>query len=368
MKKMFIVGPVDVFDDVLAVMGEQVVAHYGDDFVHLYTETQNLLRHVLGASGDVFLMSGPGTAGLDACMGSLLPTGEKVLIPVSGFFSDRLVAVAKGSGLGPVVEEFEWGTPVDPERLRKRFASEKGIAALAFVHHETSTGVLNPLDEIVGVAHDFGVPVIVDAVASAGGVPVDVDRLGIEFLVTVANKALEAPPGLSLVSVSKRAWELIDKGGPRNHGWYLDLRTWRDYATRWADWHPFPVTLPTSVVRALHVSLSRIQREGLEAHFARFANAAEKVRRGLREMGFSMLVEGRYACPVVSAVRARPEFPVSEMAAYLERERGLMIAGGIGPLRGKIFRIGHMGKATTQEYIDALLSAVRDFLRARGLA
>jgi len=368
MKKMFIVGPVDVFDDVLAVMGEQVVAHYGDDFVRLYRETQDLTRMVLGASGDVFLMSGPGTAGLDACMGSLLQTGEKVLIPVSGFFSDRLVAVAKGSGLEPVVEEFEWGAPVDAERLRKRLASEKGVAALAFVHHETSTGVLNPLDEIVGVAHEFGVPVIVDAVASAGGVPVDVDRLEIEFLVTVANKALEAPPGLSIVSVNKRAWELMDKGGPRHHGWYLDLRTWRDYATRWADWHPFPITLPTSVVRALHTSLLRIRREGLDNHFARFARAAEQVRQGLREMGFSMLVEGRYACPVVSAVRARPEFPVSEMAAYLEHERGLMIAGGIGPLRGKIFRVGHMGKATTQEYIDELLAAVRDFLHAKGLA
>jgi alanine-glyoxylate transaminase/serine-glyoxylate transaminase/serine-pyruvate transaminase len=368
MKKLFIVGPVDVFDDVLDAMGSQVIAHYGDDFVRLYHETLNMLRPIIGASGDVFVMAGPGTAGLDACMGSLLETGQRVLIPVSGFFSERLVAVARGSGLEPVVEEFEWGGPVDPDRVRGRLALEKDVAAVAFVHHETSTGVLNPLAEIADTAHDFGLPVIVDAVASAGGVPIDVDGLGIEFLVTVANKALEVPPGVAIVSVNKRGWELLDRGGPRHHGWYLDLRTWRDYATRWASWHPYPVTLPTSVVQALHTALTRIHREGLDNHFARFVTASETVRAGLREMGFTMMIEGEYACPVVSAVRARPEFRVGEMSAYLEKERGLMIAGGIGPLHGKLFRVGHMGKASTPEYIQELLSAVKDFLRLKGLA
>ena len=368
MKKLYIVGPVDVFDDVLEAMGSQVIAHYGDDFVRLYHEVQDLLRPIIGASGEIFLMPGPGTAGLDACLGSLLHTGQRVLVPVSGFFSERLATVAKGSGIDAVTEEFEWGTPVEAHRLRNRLAREKDIAALAFVHHETSTGVLNPLDEIVQVAHDAGIPVIVDAVASAGGVPIDTDGLGIEFLVTVANKCLESPPGVAIVAVSERGWELIDKTGPTGHGWYLDLRTWRDYATRWADWHPYPVTLPTNVIKALDVALKRIHSEGLEHHFARFVKASEAVRKGLREMGFTMLVEGRYACPVVSAVRACPKFDVAELSRFLEHERGIMIAGGIGPLKGKIFRVGHMGKASTQEYVDEFLAAVRDFLREKGLA
>jgi alanine-glyoxylate transaminase/serine-glyoxylate transaminase/serine-pyruvate transaminase len=367
MPKLFIVGPVDVFDDVLDAMGSQVIAHYGDDFVRLYREVQDMLRKVIGSSGDVFVIPGPGTAGLDACMGSLLRTGQRILVPVSGFFSDRLVAVAKGSGLEPVVEEFEWGSLVNPGKVRQRLAREKNIAALAFVHHETSTGVLNPLEEITKAAHEFGVPVIVDAVASAGGVPIDVDGLGIECLVTVANKALEVPPGVAIVSVNKHAWELMDRGGPRHHGWYLDLRTWRDYDTQWADWHPYPVTLPTSVVKALHVGLKRIHREGLDHHFARFVTASEAVRKGLKEMGFTLMVEGKHACPLVSAVRSRPEFPLAEMAAYLENERGLMIAGGIGPLKGKLFRVGHMGKAATAEYTDEFLAAVRDFLTTKGL-
>lgn len=367
MPKLFIVGPVDVFDDTLEAMGAQVVAHYGDDFVGLYRDTQDMLRKVLGASGDVFLMPGPGTAGLDACMGSMLQTGERVFVPVSGFFSDRLAAVAKGSGLEPVVEEFEWGAPVDPDKVRQRLAREKGIAAMAFVHHETSTGVLNPLEELAETAHDFGIPVIVDAVASAGGVPIDVDGWGVECLVTVANKALETPPGVGIVSVSKRAWERVDRGGPRNHGWYLDLKTWRDYDVRWADWHPYPVTLPTSMVKALNVGLKRILTGGLDRHFARFVAAAESVRQGLRQMGFTMVVDGEHACPVVSAVRARPEFSVAEMSAYLLKEHDLMIAGGIGPLHGKMFRVGHMGKAATPEYTDEFLSAVKDFLATKGL-
>ncbi len=368
MKKLFIAGPVDVFDDVLEAAGSQVVAHYGRDFVALYHRVQNHLRPLIGAStGDVFLMPGPGTAGLDACMGSLLQTGQRVLVPVSGFFGERLAAVARGSGLEPVTEEFAWGEPVDPDRIRQRLTREQDIAALAFVHHETSTGVLNPLAEIVAAAHEAGVPVIVDAVASAGGVPIDMDGLGIEFLVTVANKALESPPGLAIVAVSPRAWELMDEGGPRHHGWYLDLRTWRDYATRWADWHPYPTTMPTNVLKALDVALTRIQREGLERHFNRFVEASRRVRDGLRNLGFEMFVEGRYACPVVSAVRARPEFTVRELANYLRDERDIMIAGGLGPLAGKVFRIGHMGKATTQEYIDAFLLATEDFLREKGL-
>lgn len=368
MKRLFIPGPVDVSDDVLDAVGEQVVAHYGRDFVALYHRVQNLLRPLIGASGDIFLMPGPGTAGLDACMGSLLHTGQRVLVPVSGFFGERLAAVARGSGLEPVTEEFEWGTPADPARIGKRLRQERDIAALAVVHHETSTGVLNPLAEMVEAAHDAGVPVIVDAVASAGGVPIDMDGLGIEFLVTVANKALESPPGLAIVAVGPRAWELIDEGGPRYHGWYLDLRTWRDYATRWADWHPYPTTLPTNVLKALDVALTRIHQEGLEQHFARFVEASEQVRGGLRGLGFQMFVEGPFACPVVSAVRARPEFSVSELTAYLRDERDIMIAGGLGPLAGQIFRVGHMGKATTQEYIAAFLLAVEEFLREKGLA
>ncbi len=368
MKKLFIAGPVDVFDDVLAAAGSQVVAHYGRDFVALYHRVQNLLRPLIGSSGDIFLMPGPGTAGLDACIGSLLHTGQRILVPVSGFFGERLAAVARASGLEPVTEEFAWGTPVEPARIRKRLKQERGIAALAVVHHETSTGVLNPLAEIVAAAHDAGVPVIVDAVASAGGVPIDMDGLGIEFLVTVANKALESPPGLAIVAVAPRAWELMHEGGPRHHGWYLDLRTWRDYATRWADWHPYPTTLPTNILKALDAALTRIHQEGIDRHFARFVETSERVRGGLRDMGFEMFVEGQYACPVVSAVRARSEFSVSELTAYLRDERDIMIAGGLGPLEGQIFRVGHMGKATTQEYIDAFLRAMEDFLRMKGLA
>jgi alanine-glyoxylate transaminase/serine-glyoxylate transaminase/serine-pyruvate transaminase len=168
------------------------------------------------------------------------------------------------------------------------------------------------------------------------------------------------------MSVSARAWEMAE-ANPYKHGWYLDLKTWRWYIENWGDWHPYPTTMPTNNVAGLFQGLKNIFDTGLQAHYDSFNRAAARVREGMAEMGFTLFAEEAYAAPVISALNARPEFAIEELQNYLLEEHGLMTSRGLVELKGKIFRVGHMGLARGPAVIDALLSATRTFMEAKGL-
>jgi alanine-glyoxylate transaminase/serine-glyoxylate transaminase/serine-pyruvate transaminase len=258
------------------------------------------------------------------------------------------------------------GEPLDPGAIRRRLEQERDIQALAVVHLETSTGILNPVREVAGVAHEFDVPIVVDAVSSLGGVPLPVDEWGIDICVTVANKALGCPPGLAPLSVSRRAWDQMDRKAGRAHGWYLNLRVWKDYATNWASWHPYPTTLPTNNIVALITSLRHILADGLEAHYDRFIQASSGVRTGLMRLGFEMYTPEEHTSPLLSAVRGLPGMDIAEFRRYLQDEWRIMISGGLGALSGQIFRIGHIGKASSEGYSQHLLRGIETYLQIRG--
>ena len=364
--KLFIPGPCEVDDQVLAAMGQPVRRHYGPEWMELYNEIVALLQKVFQTENSVFIVPGSGSAGLDMAFGSLFNTGDTVLIGDNGFFGERLEAIAKGHGLRVTKFTSPLGEPLDPSKLKQALAEVPDAKAVAVVHHETGTTVLNPLEELARVARNAGVPVIVDAIASLGGVPLPVDDWGIDVCVTVPNKCLECPPGVALLSVSPSALEMVDRR-TKPRGWYLDLQVWRDFARKWSSWHPYPVTLPTNNILALRVNLRRILEQGLEAQYARYRQAAKSVRRGLEAIGFEMLVNGDWASPIATAVKARPEFPVDELVEYLAEQHGILVSGGLGPYEGKAFRIGHMGKASLPSYITEFLLAVEAFLRHKGL-
>jgi alanine-glyoxylate transaminase/serine-glyoxylate transaminase/serine-pyruvate transaminase len=364
--RLMIPGPVEAEDEVLAALAEPVLPHYGRRWLEIYRETIERLKQVFGTREDLFLMSGPGMAGLDAALGSLMRTGEKVVVLSNGFFGQRLGVVARGYGLDPRLVEAPLGRPIDPEDVRRVLSAEPDAQALAMVHLETSTGVLNPLQEIAAIAREFDVPIIVDAVSSMGGVPLPVDEWGIDVCVTVSNKCLACPPGIVLISVSQRAWDQIDGKGGRAHGWYLNLRTWKDYAINWASWHPYPTTLPTNNVVALLTSLRRILDQGLEAYYARHVEAAHTVRAGLERLGFELFMPEAHASPLITTVSGLPGMDIDDLRSYLEREWQLMIAGGLDELKGKIFRVGHMGKAASLEYAEWFLDGVAAYLRLQG--
>jgi len=364
--KLMIPGPVDVEEEVLAAMAGPVLPHYGQEWLNLYHEAVACLKQIFGTGNDLFLMAGPGTAGLDAALGSLTRTGEKVLVPANGFFGRRLAAIARSYGLEVRTVEAPAGQALDPEAVRRCLLAEREIQALAVVHLETSTGVLNPVREIAAVADEFGVPTIVDAVSSLGGVPLPVDEWHIDICVTVANKCLACPPGVAPVSVSQRAWEQIDRKGDRAHGWYLNLRTWKNYALDWASWHPYPTTLPTNNIVALLVSLRRILDGGLEAYYQRHVQAAQTVRARLKQLGFRMLTDEAHTSPLLTAMYGLPGMDIADFCRYLVDEWQIMISGGLDELRGQIFRVGHIGKAASADYTNRFLAGVEAYLRLRG--
>jgi len=194
--KLMIPGPVGVEDEVLAAMAEPVRAHYGPAWLEIYDETLERLKRIFGTQNNMLLLTGPGSAGLEAALGSLAGRGDKVLVAYNGFFGERMATIARSHGLEVRTVEAQLGQPVDPEAIRKLLAAERDIQAMAVVHLETSTGVLNPLQEIVTTAGEFGVPLILDAVSSLGGMPLPVDEWGIDVCVTVGNKCLAGPIGL----------------------------------------------------------------------------------------------------------------------------------------------------------------------------
>ena len=365
--RLFIPGPCQVSGEVLQAMAQPSVAHYGPDWIEFYQEVVGLLKLVFQTSNDLFIVPGPGSASTDMAIGSLLSPGETIVVGANGLFGERLGVIATACGLRVVSFTAPQGHPLDPEELERVLAREPDARAVAVVHHETTTTVVNPVRELAEVTHQAGLPIIVDAISSLGGIPLPVDEWSIDVCLSVANKCLECPPGLALISVGPRAWDLVDRNESQTHGWYLNLRTWRQFAVDWADWHPYPVTQPTHNVEALWTGLRRIVEEGLDARFARYRQAAWAVRQGMREMGFELLVEDAFASPVATAVSARPEFEVSELQEYLTEAHNILVAGGIGPLRGKIFRVGHMGEANTRPFLMELLFGVEMFLRQRGI-
>jgi alanine-glyoxylate transaminase / serine-glyoxylate transaminase / serine-pyruvate transaminase len=361
--KLMIPGPVDVRDSVLSAMARGVMPHYGTEWTRLYTETTEVLKSVFHTEGDVFLLPGSGTCGLDAAINSMFSPGEKVLLINNGFFGERLVELASAHDLKHVEAAAEWGKPVDPQMVEKLLLEDRAIAGMIAVHHETSTGVLNPIRELGSLAQRYGIPFIVDAVSSLGGEALQMDEWGIDICVAASNKALESVPGVALVAVGRNAWKYMEGKQPQAPGWYLNLRLWKRYLEEWGNWHPAPVTMATPAVIGLNAALEDLVNEGLENRIARYQETARYFRQAMQESGFQLFVNGDNASSCISAVCRLPGMDVPSLISYLLVEKNIQIAGGLGQTKGIIFRVGHMGKAGSIESVDVLLAAIREWSR-----
>jgi alanine-glyoxylate transaminase/serine-glyoxylate transaminase/serine-pyruvate transaminase len=365
--KLFTPGPGDVDEDVLASLATPVIRHYGPEWLEIYHETQDLLRQVFKTKNEIYFVPGPASSLLDMAVGSLLSSGEKIIVGENGFFGERLAHIAQDYGLQVIFLKAPLGQPLNPEALQALLRQHPDAKVVALVHHETGTTVMNPLQQLATMAHQAGRAVVVDAVSSLGGADVRTDEWGIDICVTTPNKCLEAVPGIGFISVSPRAWQLVDSHAQTNHGWYLNLKTWRKYATEWGAWHPTPVTLPSNIILAVRTSLLKIVEMGLEAHFEKYRWASNAVRQGLRNMGYDMFVKDEYASPIVTGVCRRPEFELNEMSRWLVEKHEIAVGGGLGELSDKMFRVGHLGKAATREYLIDFLFAMEEFLRYKGI-
>jgi alanine-glyoxylate transaminase/serine-glyoxylate transaminase/serine-pyruvate transaminase len=363
---LMIPGPVELEPEILTEMGAQIVAHYGKEWTDYYNETLGLLKQVFQTNGDIFTIPGSGSAGLDAAIGSTVGNDDKILVLSNGFFGDRLADIAQSYSSKVVIQRSNPTIPIDPDRLLATLQKDRSIKAVAAVHCETSSGLLNPVKELARVCQKEGVIFIVDAISSLGGTELQMDEWGIGICVSASQKCLEGPPGLALVAVGKAAWPLIEQ--KNTPGWYLNLRVWKDFAQRWSDWHPYPITMAVPALRGLRKGLERILGEGLKQRFERHRRVANLVRIGLANLGFELLIPADATSPTVTAAKGNEILSADAIVSKLKERYKIQIAGGIGEFKGQIFRIGHMGPQAQEEKIIPLLYAIESLLRDSGLA
>ncbi len=353
--KLMIPGPIEVAPEVLEPMSAPLEAHYGAEWTSFYRRVIEGLRGVFKTRGKVFLLVGSGSAGLDAAICSTVGDGGRILVLQNGFFGERIAEIARSYTPHVEVLRFPWGEAVCPEKVDE--ALRRGPAdVVAVVHCETSTGVLNPVEELGWVCSRHGALLVVDAISTLGIEPLEMDRWGIGVCVAASQKGLEAPPGLAPVAVGQEAWEFISRR--RSPGWYLNLKVWHRYEERWGDWHPHPVTHAVNNVKALWRGLERITAEGLEPRFRRHREVTQHLRQGLGELGLRPVIPEEIASHGVTAVEV-PGGQVDRLLRILREEHGYLLAGSLGEWRGRVFRVGHMGPNAAFSVVDALLAAIR---------
>lgn len=356
--RLMIPGPVELPPEVLAEMGKQVVAHYGKDWTNYYNETIALLSRIFQTRGDIFVIPGSGSAGLEAAIGSI--SGNEVMVISNGFFGDRLAEIAQSYNSKVVIHRLEPTIAISPDFLSSALQRRPTIKAVAVVHCETSTGLLNPVKELSRICQEHGVLLIVDAISSLGGAELCMDEWGIGICISASQKCLEGPPGLAIVAVGDEAWPLIERH--RTPGWYLNLRIWKQFSQSWKDWHPYPITMAVPALRGLRKALELVLEEGLEQRFQRHQRIATLLRQGLTELGFELLIKSEIASPTVTAAKGNPVLSADSLIERLRNQYSIQIAGGIGELKGQIFRIGHMGSQAKEERVQLLLHAIRSLV------
>jgi len=353
---LFVPGPVPLHPRVMEELAKPALPHYGDAWVQAYRESQELLRHLFAsASAHVFPVAGPGHAGMEVLAFTLLRAGDRVVVLDNGFFGQRTAEVLRTHGIHVELVRAEWGEGFDIAEVRR--ALKQPAKAVAFIHNETSTGLTNPMEEIVEAAHDAGAFVFVDAVSSLGGLPFPMDDLGIDAAFSASQKCLAAPAGIAPVAVAKGLWDSTDPKGAV--GWYLNLFTWDKYDHEWGEWHPSPTTISSNVFYAFHRALRLVEEEGLVPRFARHAKMAKRLREGLGQLGFRIVSSPELASNTVTCVRPPEGLDANLLVQRLREEHRIYISGGLGPLRGKTVRIGTMGTQAEPEPIGILLDAVR---------
>jgi len=303
-----------------------------------------------------FVVSAPGSAGMETCLVNLLEPGDEAVICIHGVFGTRLADIAERCGAKVIKVEADWGTPINPEDVKQALTSCKP-KLLAIVHAETSTGVLQPLEEISKMTKDAGALLVVDAVTSYCGTDLKVDEWGIDALYSGSQKCLSAPPGLSPVTFSQAAVDVLDNRKTKVQSWFLDLTMVKNY---WSGAkRAYHHTAPISAMFAMREALRIVLEEGLENRFARHQKNHELLRDGLEGLGFEFLVEKQYRLPMLNAVRIPEGVDEALVRKRLLNEYNIEIGGGLGPYAGKIWRIGLMGESATPNHVNMLMAALK---------
>jgi len=353
-------GPSCVPEEVYEALRAPTLGHLDPLFIEIMDETKERLRLVMKTDNDLtFPVSATGSAGMEACLVNLIEPGDRVLVLVNGVFGGRMAEIARRLGAEVDTLDVPWGKPVDPAEV-ERVVSKREYKVVSVVHAETSTGVRNPVEEIGPILKLRGALYVVDTVTSLGGIDVRCDEWGVDALYSGTQKCLSCPPGLSPVSFSQRALETIDRRKSKVPNWYLDMSLIKSY---WeGKKRAYHHTAPINMIYALYRALGLVQAEGLENVFARHRKSHEHLAAGLREIGIEMFVEPAFRLPMLNAVRVPDGVDEAAVRSRLRESHRIEIGAGLGPLAGKIWRIGLMGHTSKEENVDRLLGAMRKVL------
>ncbi len=358
-------GPSDVPPRVLRALAAPTLGHLDPDFLVLMTETQQLLRAVFQTSNALTIpVSGTGSAGMEACFVNLVEPGDEVAVVVNGVFGTRMVDCAGRLGADVIPIEAEWGRAVQPEAVA---AALKGRQPKLFavVHAETSTGVCQPLADIVGIAKERGALVMLDCVTSLGGIEVKIDAWGIDATFSGTQKCLSCPPGLAPLSFNEKAVAKMQGRKGKVPSWYLDLTMVGDY---WGAQRKYHHTAPINMIYALREALRLILEEGLEARFARHRLNHLALVAGVEAMGLQMAVPPAERLYSLNLVRIPEGADDLATRKALLMQFGIEIGAGLGPLAGRVWRVGLQGHSSSERNVLLFLTALESVLQAQGAA
>jgi alanine-glyoxylate transaminase / serine-glyoxylate transaminase / serine-pyruvate transaminase len=358
-------GPSMVHPRVLRAMSTPLLGHLDPEFLVVMNEVPTMLRAVFQTENPFTIaISGTGSAGMEAALVNVIEPGDKVIVCVAGVFGGRMAEIVGRCGGELVKLEVPWGQVFPLERLDEALRREGKVKAVAIVHAETSTGAQQPLAELGDLCHAHGALLVVDAVTSLGGVPVEVDRNGIDVCYSGTQKCLSCPPGLAPLTFSPRALEAVRSRKHKVQSWYLDVSMIADY---WADGkRAYHHTAPISMVYALREALRIVLEEGLEPRFARHRRHSAALMAGLAELGCTPNAAEGHRLPSLNCVKAPAGVDEAPIRKAILAEHGIEIGGGLGPLVGKIWRVGLMGESSRQENVLAVLAALEQALTRSG--
>jgi len=349
----------------MKAMVSPIVGHLDPDFVRIMEDIKQMLRAVFQTENKMtFPVSGTGSAGMETALTNLIEEGDEVVVGVNGVFGGRVVDAAGRLGARVLPVEAAWGRIVEPEKIEAQLKAAQKPKLLVVVHAETSTGIYQPVAELGEMAHRYGALFMMDAVTSLACVPVEVDKWGVDACFSCTQKGISAPPGLAPVTFSERAMQAVRSRKTKCRSWYFDLAGIEQY---WGDNRVYHHTAPITMNYALYEALRIILEEGLEARFARHQKNSKALKAGLVAMGLELAAQEGYRLPQLTAVTTPKGIDEAKVRTELLRLFNTEIGAGLGPFKGKLWRIGLMGESSRRGNVMYVLSALETILGAEGI-
>lgn len=342
-------GPTPIPPEVLLAQGSPLVYHRGPGFGDLLREVTERLQELYRTQQDVLLFTSSGSGGLESAISNCFSPGDEVLIPLAGFFAERWKKIAEAYRLTVRTIDYDWGRAASPADLQAALA-EHPVKAVLLTHSETSTGVIHDVENLAAVAKEAGALVVVDAVSSLGAVPLDFDGWGLDVAVSGSQKALSASPGLAFVAISQAAWEA--HAAAESPRFYFDWSTSKRFFELKDPESPW--TPAISVMQGLQAALRLYFQDGVDAALARHELLSRAVKEGIRAMGLDLFGDNPERAWTVTAIRAPDGIDGDELVARVRADHGVILAPGQGPLKGRVFRIGHLGYYAPLDIIRGL--------------